>query len=264
MKSIGPNPSKLLLLTSWKYSFRISGRAPLSSHVWTVMNLCYSYLKLGMDIHRTLVKTEKLAEASSRTTTNSYVVLFERFPIWNHRKRCEISFDNKWPRWVFKLMSTFVTSSADNNFLNPAGQSRGELDESVWIPFEDSIDEKAAPALIAELSRLNIPLVTVNIKDESCNFATLDYGHEFVISRSRSFISSTEAMQEISDKLCAPIAPPVAQRLIPEEKCEIEMKADVLLVLDGSFSTQVGFHFRSVSKTRNTFCTILVEIMKTQ
>ena len=49
-------------------------------------------------------------------------------------------------------------------------------------------------------------------------------------------------MQEISDKLCAPITPPVAQRLIPEEKCEIEMKADVLLVLDGSFSTQVGFH----------------------
>ena len=103
----------------------------------------------------------------------------------------------------------------------------------------DSIDEKAAPALIAELSRLNIPLVTVNIKDETCNFASLDYGHEFVISRSRSFLSSTEAMQEISDKLCAPIAPPVAQRLIPEEKCELEMNADVLLVLDGSFSTQV-------------------------
>ena len=104
---------------------------------------------------------------------------------------------------------------------------------------KDSIDEKAAPALVSELSRLNIPLVTVNIKDESCNFASLDYGHEFVISRSRSFLASTEAIQEISDKLCAPIAPPVAQRLIPEEKCELEMTADVLLVLDGSFSTQV-------------------------
>ena len=95
--------------------------------------------------------------------------------------------------------------------------------------------------MIAELSRFDIPLVTVNIKDETCSFASLNYGHEFVISRSRSFLSSTEALREVSDKLCSPIETPVAQSLIPEEKCEIDMKSDILLVLDGSFSTQARF-----------------------
>ena len=83
-----------------------------------------------------------------------------------------------------------------------------------------------------------MPLVVVTVKNEQSNFVELEYGEQIELARSRKFLSGSEGLQFISDKLCQPVEPVNYVEKVPLVSCDVPMQNDVLLVIDGSFSTQ--------------------------
>ena len=103
---------------------------------------------------------------------------------------------------------------------------------------QDAYDQRVSKIVVNEIRRRAMPLVVVEFKTETSDFAELKYGEQIEISRSRKFLSGSEGLQFVSDKLCQPGKPIKYVKKVPKRTCEAPMATDVVLVIDGSYSTQ--------------------------
>ena len=103
---------------------------------------------------------------------------------------------------------------------------------------QDDYDQRISKIVVNEIRRRAMPLVVVEFKTETSEFSELKYGEQIEISRSRKFLTGSEGLQFVSDKLCQPGKPIKYVKKVPKRTCEAPMATDVVLVVDGSYSTQ--------------------------
>lgn len=101
-------------------------------------------------------------------------------------------------------------------------------------------------SVISLVRRRNIYLSTIGIGQKSEKFSEISKldisGVHFILSRSVRLLYSIETQDEILSAICG--LPEKPQRVfhepitVEESTCDVEMKSDILFLLDGSYSTK--------------------------
>ena len=116
--------------------------------------------------------------------------------------------------------------------------------------------ESTAEAVKHELTRQRIPLSIVQLIDDDSNELELD--NIIKIKRSALFTASKDLYDHLTEKMCVPAGEPLPELLVPpriaKRKCRVTMKIDMMMILDGSFSTQLS-GFRIIKKFLNILTT---------
>ena len=116
--------------------------------------------------------------------------------------------------------------------------------------------ESTAEAVKHELSRQRIPLSIIQLIDDDSN--ELELENIIKIKRSALFTASKDLYDHLTEKMCVPTSEPLPELLVPpriaKRKCHVTMKIDMMMILDGSFSTQLS-GFRIIKKFLNILTT---------